>query len=60
MRKRFALLIGCLTTVAACSAGGTVAPAGGPAGLSVVHEAADAESDDKDDNRYNDYVNHDL
>jgi hypothetical protein len=60
MRKRFALLIGCLTTVAAGTAGRTVAPAGGPAGLSVVHEAADAESDDKDDNRYNDYVNHDV
>ena len=60
MRKRFALLIGCLTTVAAGTAGGTVAPAGGSAGLSVVHEAADAEGDDKEDNRYNDYVNHDV
>ena len=60
MRKRFALLIGCLTTVAACSAGGAVAPAGGSAGLSVVHEAADAEGDDKEDNRYNQNVNHNV
>ena len=60
MRKRFALLIGCLTTVAAGTAGGTVAPTGGFAGLSVVHEAADAENDDKEDNRYNQNVNHNV
>ena len=60
MRKRFALLIVFLTTVVACSAGGAVAPAGGSACLSVVHEAADAENDDKEDNRYNQNVNHNL
>lgn len=60
MRKRFALLIGCLTTVAAGTAGRTVAPAGGPACLSIVHEAADAKSDDKEDNRYNQNVNHNV
>ena len=60
MRKRFALPIGCLTTVAAGTAGGTVAPTGGFAGLSVVHEAADAEGDDKEDNRYNQNVNHNV
>ncbi len=59
-RERFPLLHGCLTTVAAGTAGRTVAPAGGSAGLSVVHEAADAEGDDKEDNRYNQNVNHNV